>query len=208
MFTGIIEEVGKVRSFQNRHKTGVLEILSTKICQDVNIGDSIAVNGTCLTLTKINKNILIFDLLGETLSKTNLENLKVNEPINLERSLKVGERLSGHFVYGHIDGIRPIIGFNKKPGEYNIDLEIEKGDFKFLVEKGSIAVDGISLTIGKVLNDRIRIYLIPHTLENTALFNKKTGYFVNVEFDVLGKLLLNQQKKKGITEDFLKKTGF
>ena len=124
MFTGIIEEIGKIKNIQKKGNSLILEIATSKICEDVSIGDSIAVNGVCLTITKKNKNRLIFDVMSETLMKANLKNLKINDLVNLERSLKAGGRLSGHFVYGHIDGKRRIVELNKNQTKFFIDIAI------------------------------------------------------------------------------------
>ena len=208
MFTGIIEEIGKINNFRKKGNSGILEIVTAKIYEDADIGDSIAVNGACLTIVKQNKNILIFDVMDETLAKTNLKNLKKNDSVNLERSIKANTRLSGHFVYGHIDGIRGVLGFKKHKDESFIDIGTEIDDRNFIIEKGSIAIDGISLTIGGISHDKIRIFLISHTVENTTILNKKIGDYVNVEFDILGKYINRQTKNSRITKEFLKQTGF
>ncbi len=208
MFTGIIEEIGKINNFRKKGNSGILEITTTKIYEDADIGDSIAVNGACLTIVKQNKNILIFDVMGETLAKTNLKNLKKNDSVNLERSIKANTRLSGHFVYGHIDGIRGVLGFKKHKDESFIDIGTEIDDRNFIIEKGSIAIDGISLTIGSIYHNKIRIFLISHTVENTTILNKKIGDYVNVEFDILGKYINRQTKNSRITKGFLKRAGF
>jgi len=208
MFTGIIEEIGKINNFRKKGNSGILEIATAKICEDADIGDSIAVNGACLTIVKQNKNILIFDVIGETLAKTNLKNLKKNDSVNLERSIKANTRLSGHFVYGHIDGIRGVLGLKKYRDETFIDIGTEIDDHNFIIEKGSIAIDGISLTIGRISHNKIRIFLISHTVENTAILNKKIGDYVNVEFDILGKYINRQTKNSRITKELLDRAGF
>ncbi len=208
MFTGIIEEVGKIKVFQRKSNSAILGIVTSKICEDTDIGDSISINGVCLTLTKKDKNILTFDVMGETLAKTSLKNLKKNDPVNLERSIKANTRLGGHFVYGHIDGIRGVIGFKKHKVESFIDIGAEIDDHNFIVEKGSIAIDGISLTVGRIFHNKIRIFLIFYTVENTTILNKKIGDYVNVEFDILGKYVNRFRNKSGITEEFLKGSGF
>lgn len=208
MFTGIIEEIGKINDFHKKCNSGILEIATSRIYEDAEIGDSVAVNGACLTIVKKNKNILIFDVMGETLTNTNLKDLKKNDSVNLERSVKADTRLSGHFVYGHIDGIRSVLGFKKHKDESFIDIGTEIEDHNFIVEKGSIAIDGISLTIGRISHNKIRIFLISHTVENTAILNKKVGDYVNVEFDMLGKYINRRSKNSRITKEFLKQTGF
>lgn len=208
MFTGIIEELGKIRTVKRKNKGAILEIASRKIYEDAKVGDSISVNGVCLTVIERNKNILTFDAMNETLLKTNLKNLKKDACVNLERSLRADRRMSGHFVYGHIDGIRALIGMNKTPSESFIDIGIEESDHKYVIEKGSIAVDGISLTIGRVFHNKIRIYLIAYTLKNTTISSLKVGDYVNIEFDVIGKYANKCYKDSKITEEFLKEKGF
>ena len=208
MFTGIIEEVGKIQKFFGTRGLKALEVQAGTICDNLKIGDSVAVNGACLTLTGKKRGSLIFDVMGETLVKTSLKNLKRGDKVNLERSLEASASLSGHFVYGHIDGIRPLAFVKKTADESFLDITISDDDHKYIVEKGSIAIDGISLTIGKVFSDKIRIFLIPHTLKNTTLLNKKRGDRVNIEFDILAKYIYKQSKKRGITQEFLEKQGF
>lgn len=208
MFTGIIEKIGKVKKIRKRENLWILEISLDEIFKDVKRGDSISVNGVCLTVTNINRDILIFDVIIETLRKTNLKNLKINSTVNLESSIKAGDPLGGHFVYGHIDGIRRVADFKKNKDKNYIDIDIEIDDHNFIAEKGSIAIDGVSLTIGRIFPKRIRIFLIAHTLKTTTISKIKIGDFVNVEFDMLGKFLNKGHKNSRITERFLKKSGF
>ncbi|MFH1790759.1 MAG: riboflavin synthase [Candidatus Omnitrophota bacterium] len=206
MFTGIIEELGIVSA---AGRTGAFEVTADKVCRDVERGDSIAVNGVCLTLTEIKGRRLRFDVMAETRERSNLGMLKAGEKVNLERSLKAGSYISGHFVYGHIDCMRKIVEFGKEPGSAYLDIGAESPDFRYIVEKGSIAVDGISLTVGKILPDRIRLYLIPHTIQNTTLSFRKPGDAVNVEFDMLAKYVTNRAPlETAITSEFLERTGF
>jgi riboflavin synthase len=208
MFTGIIEQVGAVRGLTANGELKVFAIEINNAYNDTKIGDSISVNGVCLTLTRKAKNTLFFDAMAETLSKTNLGRLKHGDKVNLERSLRMDSYVSGHFVYGHIDGTREVQNIKKETGKSSIDINIEPSDRKYLVEKGSIAVDGISLTIGEVFQDKIRIFLIPHTMGNTTLMDKKAGDPVNVEFDMLAKYIAKQKQAGPVTEEFLRKTGF
>lgn len=208
MFTGIIEEVGKIVKISHRGKLEIIEIVAENVCKDVDVGDSIAVNGVCLTLTQKRESRLIFDVMHETLSRTNLKSLRMGNSINLERPMRPDAYISGHFVYGHIDCVGKIAAFKRGVDEAYVDISIRREDQKYIVEKGSIAIDGISLTIGAIFSDRIRIFLIPHTLKNTVLRNKRIGDYVNVEFDMLAKYVYKQNRKNDITKEFLKETGF
>lgn len=206
MFTGIVEEIGAVKSMISSGGLKKIEILAGLVLGGAKPGDSISVNGVCLTVVKKGKESLFFDVMKETIDKTNLGYLRRGDKVNLERALKAGDSVSGHFVYGHIDGMRKILGFEKNEKKSFIDFEMLENDAKYIVEKGSIAIDGISLTIGMVFRDKARIFLIPHTLKNTVLLSKKIGNFVNVEFDMVAKYL--DKKAKTIDEDLLKRTGF
>lgn len=187
MFTGIIEELGIVRSVTKKGNYTVLEIQADKILGDVKIGDSVAVNGACLTVVKQVKDYLSFEVMEETLKLTNLGELHPNDVVNLERALKVGDRLSGHFVSGHIDA-KSLIRKKTFVGE-NLCFEIvmPKGLNKYIVPKGSIALDGISLTVVGVSGSAFSVYTIPHTLKNTTLKYKNAGSVVNIEVDMLAK---------------------
>ena len=209
MFTGIVEDLGKIVSITNKADLKQIKINTSIVYEDAVIGDSIAVNGVCLTLTKIDKNILSFDVMKETLKKTDLAFLTSGSYVNLERALKVGAKVSGHYVYGHIDGMRKIINLSNLPGKSYLDIAVNKEDLKYIVDKGSISISGISLTIAESHDTWIRIGLIPHTIENTILENKKKGDSINVEFDMLAKFADKKNKaSKGITMDFLRGAGF
>ena len=149
-----------------------------------------ALNGVCLSATKITKNICTFEMIDETMKKTDLGNLKVGSLVNVERSLKVGERLEGHFVLGHVDGVAEIKKIEKKPKEVKVWIKIPKSLKKSVVKKGSIALDGISLTVVDVKNDLASVCLIPHTIEITNFKTKKIDDKLNIETDVLGKYIL------------------
>ena len=209
MFTGIIEELGKIINITNKGDLKQIKIDTSVVYEDAVIGDSIAVNGVCLTLTKKDKNILSFDVMNETIKKTDLSSLTIGSYVNLESALKVGAKVSGHYVYGHIDGKRKILNLSNLPGKSYLDISVDKDDLKYIVNKGSISISGISLTIAEVHDNWIRIGLIPHTIENTILKNKKTGDPVNVEFDMLGKYVEKQKNNtKDITMDSLRKAGY
>lgn len=209
MFTGIVEEIGKVVRLDKAGRSGKLEISSSNIAKTAKAGDSIAVNGVCLTVRSFGKDAFSFDVMNETLSKTNLGFLKKGSFVNLEMALTGESRMSGHYVYGHVDGARPLLEIKKKSSDSHIDIGLEPDDAKYIIEKGSIAVDGISLTVGKILNSAIRLFIIPHTWENTIIEDYRRGDRVNIEFDVIGKYIYRQLHSAGkIDMDFLRKTGF
>jgi len=187
MFTGIIEELGKVKRIARSARLALLEITAQKTLQDTKIGQSIAINGVCLTVIALKNNSFSFEVMPETLKGTNLGLLKIGEQVNLERSLKVGERVSGHFVTGHID----CLGLVRKKGLRNGNLEftvaIPVSLMRYCLPKGSIALDGVSLTLADKRNDTFSVYIIPHTLKNTTLSFKGPADKLNVEFDILAK---------------------
>lgn len=195
MFTGIIEELGKVVKIESLKGNRVLTISAQKVKENVKIGDSIAVNGVCLTLTKIEKENLSFEVIPETLDKTNLKFLKISEQVNLERALKLNERLGGHLLSGHIDAIAIIRKKGISFGGYKFEIAVPQDLMQFIVPKGSIAIDGISLTVGEVKGNIFSIYIIPHTLKNTTLGFKGASSYVNIEVDMLGKYVLSLVKK-------------
>jgi len=212
MFTGIIEKTGLVKKVNKAKSTHRLVISVRGILENTKIGDSIAINGICLTLVERKNNLLSFDVMGETFKGTTFHFLKVNDIVNVEQALKASLRLEGHFVLGHTDCIGKLKSIKKGSHPY-IDVTISSDDKKYVVEKGSIAIDGISLTVARVYKDRVRMFLIPHTYENTSILHKKTEDPVNVEFDVLGKYALNsisdsKQKRNSVTAGLLKNTGF
>jgi len=216
MFTGIIEELGTVRKIARLNKDAFLSIESAVCSSDATIGDSISVNGACLTLTGKDHHILSFDLSRETLTASNLADLKIGEKVNLERALRLAGRLGGHYVTGHVDYVAKVLSKTTQ-GDF-IEFEIGLPDeFRmFLVEKGSVAVDGISLTVNSVSAKSFKVMVIPHTLSITALELKKKSSLLNIETDILAKYAQNLiSKTKSIPEiksyvdkDFLAKHGF
>ena len=207
MFTGIIEEIGNVKSI-TRTKTGIcLSVDTCNIATGAKIGDSIAVNGACLSITAIKKDLLSFDVIPETLSRTAIGELKINDSANLERSLKADSRIDGHFVSGHIDYKGRIVELLK--GRHGAGFRISVPDefAGFIVEKGSIAIDGVSLTVADAARDSFIVYLIPHTLKTTTFKSKKRGDAVNVETDLLAKYILKQSKKPDLAT-LLKKYNY
>ncbi len=197
MFTGLIEEVGKVKQI-NRKSAGLsIEVQAEKVLQDSKIGDSIAINGVCLTITKMTDRTFFFDVSQETLNRSNLKYIKVGESVNLERAMKPSDRLGGHIVQGHVDTIGYITGITPS-GEHTIfKIKLPSEYRHLIVEKGSIAVDGISLTINQIEDDQIFFNIIPHTIENTNLKERKVGDAVNIEFDIIGKYVWNMLEKIG-----------
>jgi len=193
MFTGIVTSTGKIKKIEQNTKTRSAIKISIDLgtnSKGLKIGQSVALNGVCLSATKISKNICTFEMIDETMKKTDLGNLKVGSIVNVERSLKVGERLEGHFVLGHVDGVAKIEKIEEKPKEVKVWFKIPKNLKKYVVKKGSIALDGISLTVVDVKNDLGSVCLIPHTIQITNFKTKKIGDKLNIETDVLGKYIL------------------
>lgn len=216
MFTGIVEEIGKVQSIRRGEKSSTLTISASFVLETTLIGDSICTNGVCLTVTKINNNSFEADVMAETLRRSNLGVLKIGSHVNLERALTLDKRLGGHLVSGHIDGVGEIISREKEDNAVWITIKASPDILKFIIEKGSIAIDGISLTVAYVDEYVFKVSIIPHTGTNTTLLDKLQGETVNLECDQLGKYvekLLGLQKQENvvnnrINEDFLKINGF
>jgi riboflavin synthase len=187
MFTGIIEELGQVNKISRQNNNALLEIKTTKVSEDTEIGDSISVNGVCLTVIKKGAGSLTCEAIPETLKVTNLANLRIKDLVNLERSLKVGHRLSGHFVTGHVDCTGIIRKKNYINNNLCFEIAVPAEFIKYCIPKGSIAVDGISLTLVNKRSNTFTIYIIPHTLKNTTLKFKGPSDKLNIEFDILAK---------------------
>src|SRR5215469_11639911 len=187
MFTGLIEEVGTVVAVRTSDRGTKLQVAAPRITKNVNSGESIAVNGCCLTLTSCRNNRLTFDLLEETIARTNLHDLRQGSPVNLERALRAEGRLGGHFVQGHVDCVAPIIGFDAKGADFRLEVELAENARHYVASKGSIAVNGISLTVADVLLRSFAVWIIPYTKHHTNLDRATTGDLVNLEFDVLAK---------------------
>lgn len=213
MFTGIVEEIGTVKSVQSK----VITIEASKIFDDLHLGDSVAVNGTCLTVSSFDNKIFNADVTQETLNRTNLGSLKNGSKVNLERAMTLSGRFGGHIVSGHIDGVGSIKSMKKDDNAIILTIEVSKHLMKYIVEKGSVAVDGISLTVASLTHNTFSIAVIPHTLKETVLYYKKEGDKVNIENDVIGKYVErlltfkednNDSKKSNITMEFLLKNGF
>jgi riboflavin synthase len=192
MFTGIVEETGRVIAFSRGGEAWRLQITAEIACQNVAVGDSIAVNGCCLTVAMIDGRQLFFDVLEETKRLTNLGALAPGFRVNLERSLLAGGKIGGHFVTGHIDGPGVIEIFEQRGKDYYLKLRAPSGNGRYLIHKGSIAIDGISLTVAEVAGDEFAVWLIPHTLAVTNVGDRRAGEHVNLEFDLLGKYVEKQ----------------
>lgn len=217
MFTGIVEEIGKIEGVQKGSKSSILKISAHRVLEGSQIGDSIACNGVCLTLTNMSESSYECDVMAETLRRSNLGALKAGDRVNLERALAVGSRLGGHIVSGHIDGRGRIVSMEREDNAVWVTIGAEKEILRYIIEKGSIAIDGISLTVAYVDDKVFRISMIPHTGEATTLLSKKVGDSVNLENDLIGKyvekLLFTKreekkEEKEEVTLDFLSEYGF
>jgi riboflavin synthase len=187
MFTGIIEETGKIVAFTSGPDAWKLRIAAKAALADVALGDSIAVNGCCLTVTHFDEAHLEFDVLEETRRLTSFSALAVGTPVNLERSLRFDGKIGGHFVSGHVDGLGEIEIFEERGKDHYLRVRTPAGEGRYLVHKGSVAIDGISLTVAEVEGDHFAVWLIPHTIALTNLHTKRVGDVLNLEFDLLGK---------------------
>lgn len=211
MFTGLVEEVGKVKDVIKREKSASLIIEAKSVLEGTKTGDSIAVNGVCLTVTELDLNFFAADVMTETFVRTNLKNLRPNDYVNLERALRLCDRLGGHIVSGHVDGTGIIKGFEREDIAVWTTIKASADILKYIVYKGSVTIDGISLTVAYVDDDVFKVSVIPHTMAKTSLIHKKAGDNVNIECDIIGKYVekfLNNKSKKGIDMDFLRENGF
>lgn len=215
MFTGLVEEVGRVHNIQKATKSARITILAQKVLEESKLGDSISVNGVCLTVTEFSKSTFSVDVMAETMRRSNLHQLTIGNSVNLERALRVGDRLGGHMVSGHIDGMGEIIDFTQEENAIWVTIRADADLLKYMVMKGSIAIDGISLTIALIKDNAFMVSIIPHTKEATTLLYKRAGESVNLECDMVGKYierLLSYQnegtEKKGIDLKFLTECGF
>ena len=211
MFTGIIEETGVLKE-QNG---GNLVIQADKVLEDVHLGDSIAVNGVCLTVTEFQKNWFRADVMAETLRRSSLGTLKKGSRVNLERAMAANGRFGGHIVSGHIDGTGTVENMQREGNAIWVTISCGAALLRYIAEKGSIAIDGISLTVAEVRENGFRVSIIPHTGEETTLLARRTGDMVNLETDIIAKyverLMLPQEpeeNKSGIDLEFLRENGF
>ncbi|NCB76089.1 MAG: riboflavin synthase [Negativicutes bacterium] len=218
MFTGLVEELGKIKSITKGTKSARLTIEGQVVLQDVKLGDSIAVNGTCLTVVEYTQRSFTADVMPETVRSTVLAELKPGDVVNLERTLRLGDRLGGHIVSGHVDGVGVIRSKERSDNAIVVTIEAPPEVMRYIIAKGSIAIDGTSLTIVDYGTDWFSVSLIPHTASLTTVGLKETGRKVNLEADVLGKYvakllgLQNGDEKKqassGLTMEFLQQHGF
>ncbi len=196
MFTGIIEQTGKVKDLTEKDQTATLTVISSGFFDEVKPGDSVAVNGTCLTVVTHDADSATFDLGPETLEKTTLKNQCKDQVVNLELPLRMSDRLGGHFVQGHVDGKAKVLSIETKGSTLWMQLEIDPAYSAYILDKGSIAIDGVSLTIAEKEKTRISIMLMNYTLDKTNLKDRKVGDEVNVEFDILAKMTHQMISKK------------
>ena len=217
MFTGIVEEVGQVAEIKKAKDWAELKIKAEKVLEDVSLGDSIAVNGVCLTVTTFGKGFFTADVMHETLNRSSLSLLTKGSSVNLERAMAANGRFGGHIVSGHIDGTGVITDIKKDAIATWVTIEAGESIMRLIVEKGSIAIDGISLTVAEITDKYFKVSLIPHTGSNTTLLQKKIGEKVNLENDIIGKYVErlmsfskaeDTKRKSNITMDFLAKHGF
>ena len=224
MFTGIIEETGRLRSLDISGVTGRIELEASKVLEGTNIGDSIAVNGVCLTVVELHADGFTADVMPETISRTGLSQLRVGDEVNLERAMPANGRFGGHIVSGHIDGVGTVESLEHDGIAVWVSIKAPTDILKLIVEKGSIAIDGISLTVAYVDNERFKVSIIPHTGEETTLLKRHAGDKVNLENDIVGKYVEKllglgeptvyggtRQKgdnESGLTLEFLAENGF
>lgn len=214
MFTGIIEELGKVENIQLHPLAAILTIQAQKVLEDTHIGDSIAVNGVCLTVVHLNTQTFSVDIMAETLAKTALSELKPGSPVNLERALQLSTRLGGHLVSGHVDGIGTILRITRQEIAHVYEIQTQATLLPYILPKGSITLDGISLTVVAVNSSSFTVSLIPHTFQETILGHKGTGAAVNLETDLIGKYVARflghdtHKQEDKLSYDFLQEHGF
>ena len=212
MFTGIIEETGRIKNISKLTNGALIEVECNIVLQDTKIGDSISINGVCETVTEITNNTFCAKISGETLSVTTFSSLKQGDVVNLERALALNSRLGGHIVSGHVDCVGKLADIEKLSDFYNLKFEIPNEQSKYVVYKGSITVNGISLTVAKIEGNIFKVAIIPHTYENTNLKYLNIGDIVNIETDILGKyvekMLSVRDNKSNIDMEFLVENGF
>ncbi|MCJ8008603.1 riboflavin synthase [Lederbergia wuyishanensis] len=212
MFTGIVEDIGKVKAIKNGLRSMQLTLESKKILEDIHLGDSIAVNGICLTVVEYSTTAFTVDVMPETVKSTNIQSLHIGHRVNLERAMPSTGRFGGHFVSGHVDGTGVILRKRKVENAVYIDIGISEEMSQFCMLKGSVAIDGISLTIFDIQPTKLTVSLIPHTFKQTIFGDKREQELVNIETDLLSKYVVNHlnrtQKESSITMDLLKLNGF
>ena len=215
MFTGIVEEMGRVELIKRGQHSAILTIGAKKVLEDTKIGDSIAVNGICLTVTSLTSKSFTADVMHETLNRSSLAKLLPGSHVNLERAMPANGRFGGHIVSGHVDGVGKIVGIKDDDISIWYRIQTTPEILRYIVEKGSITIDGISLTVAAITDEDFSISAIPHTVSQTILKEKRQGDVVNLETDILGKYVeklvgtsQTEQKKSSITREFLLQQGF
>ncbi len=210
MFTGIIEETGTVEAIVRGAKSCRLTIRADKIFDDLSLGDSVAVNGVCLTADEIRKPVFVADVMAETVRRTNIDRLVPGSRVNLERAMRRGGRFGGHIVAGHIDGTGTIVSMVREDNAVWVTVTAGSEILRYIIEKGSVALDGISLTVAEVGTDRFSVSVIPHTAAETTLLSRRTGDRLNIECDMIGKYVEKfvSGESRGITPELLAKYGF
>ena len=217
MFTGIAEEKGIIKEIKKGSQFFRLTIGCSRVLEGTKVGDSIAVNGVCLTVSDLAEGSFSADVMPETMRHTSLDLLSVSSPVNLERALRLSDRLGGHLVSGHIDGVGKLKKCSEENNAIWLTVEVPADFLKFVVPKGSVALDGISLTVARIYHDAFAVSLIPHTAKATTLGEKHVGDLLNIECDLIGKYvykLMTQKnsdpavQSKKVTEEFLRKNGF
>lgn len=214
MFTGLVEEIGTVKYILKGSKSAKISIEANEVLKDIKLGDSISTNGVCLTVTEFTNNSFTVDVMPETVRHSNLKNVKIGNKVNLERALRVGDRLGGHLVSGHIDGVGIIKDYKVEDNATWISIEAPSELLKYIIKKGSVALDGTSLTVAYVDDEIFKVSIIPLTKEETTILSKKIGEEINIECDMVGKyiekftLYDKGETKKGIDMEFLKNNGF
>lgn len=216
MFTGIIEELGTIKQISMQGGSGQIAIKADKVLEGTKIGDSIAVNGICLTVTSLQQDGFTADVMAETVRRSSLDLARKGDMVNLERAMAADGRFGGHIVSGHIDGTGKIVAYKKEENAVWVTIESAEKILEFIIEKGSICIDGISLTVASVSDSNFQVSVIPHTGEETTLLKKKQGDVVNLENDVVGKYIQkfmgmksnnDKDSQSGITMEFLEKYG-
>ncbi|MDD6812662.1 MAG: riboflavin synthase [Lachnospiraceae bacterium] len=215
MFTGIVEEIGTIEKIQRGSHSAVLTIRADKILEDISLGNSIAVNGVCLTVTSFTAHDFTVDVMHETLNRSSLTKLQSGSHVNLERAMPADGRFGGHIVAGHVDGVGKIVEIRRDDIAVWYTIQAEPSVLRYIIEKGSVAIDGISLTVAQVYEDRFSISAIPHTIRETILSEKRVGDLVNLENDMLGKYVerllqpaTTALPQSSITKEFLARCGY
>ena len=209
MFTGIVESVGSVVSMERKGGLMRLSIAFPVTLTDIAAGDSIAVNGACLTVVAVGEGYFLADVSSETIKRTNLGFLRPSHAVNLERALRLGDRVGGHLVTGHIDGCGSVTEKRETGGSLLMTIRVPSELLSYLIEKGSVAVDGVSLTISALRGEQFQVTIIPYTSARTTMGDKKVGESVNIEADIIGKYVKRfLGKTEGVDEDFLSEYGF